>query len=1375
MKVSLDLKNQKNRNDAISFNGYRFTKSAQGYREFEVSYPYDETKDDCYLEVYKLDKDQFGNYYTTGRAYTKNKGDSYKMKAGSNRIDMMDEFGIADNQAFAYHYLLKAKDGRTFPRTRVDAGDIIDERRQDNDYRDIFNIVTPNKSNISKGGAMKLVIIDSQKVGYVYNQFNKVEIDENLKKRGESGIKTLANKFGGTLAGLEVAIDNGEYDNYDRIISLPIFTDDDFTAHCYWNKNCMQMVNSLGNINNYASLQRKMFAHGLNFVSDGAFVNEGLQGVHFKHLLKWGADSPYYNWFRASTLKEGPVSLGIFPKLEKYLSHKVVNSPYEYSQQGMKTYVSIKKNPHYDSKKPTYIQFFDSRLVTDAERKDTKHLLETYSKMSTDNVYKLHTHNDSIFPYSFEIDPETYNDSVKRLNDYNSRAYGAVRLDSSEGTRLVSKFENFVVDKKFESGFETWDANPDIAKLNFVFSNTDTIALKNLSGKDRRDEMERILRGNIQVQDYAVTSGKYWTQKTDDILRLYVAQTLRAVDSENPQQVYNQIMQLSNNKVFPASLKSEVSFDEVENVLFGTYNDKRVLSNEDKRSQILEGLMSTPLDTIEFGDNLVATLASPLISKRASTKSEIGVSRYDLYKAGNPNLSDKYRKTYEQMDKIYVEKMLPYAEEILTKVDEKLPSDKKLFDGENVTEFGKYVLPLVTQDLAKFIIVSSLAPNIDVAIQKFNGEISYDYKALKNVSLQTIGVKYPPTPEAEAEMVLDAIKKGMKNLDDTEYSELCESIYKTIKDTNLESFKLADLIIDKAQAGLDWRIDATKDIADVEALRNGHNTFDYTWRAVTDFWSKFAQGVLEKNPNAYMVAEITDADNLYDNGYGGHAGTYRSAGKYSNKRDIVPKFLRDTGMTSKANYSFFFNDLSQLFTKNFETGAKFDDPQYAESRIHDIMVGEHPFIRQSSLESLMYSYTFVGNHDKPRALHCAALDMGLFYSDLNNVDNRAARKTAYQILEDKFFEDISDNKVAMYDFSAVSPKAIAMADAIRPALINVLEDYKRKYHYSDEEFNNAFVAISRSVSDLAQGRFGHKHFDPEAFGIKPIDVAISMVLKQAVDVHGLRLNQDQLKSYEDDVFEKVMTPAMTKLLGIMKYLVALPGMPTLFDGDDVGATGYDSKTKNMYLQGRQRVHDEWITEGSDKYKKFIAQYKEYFDDIMSVRKNPKCNALNNGAIFTLPLNSADGGKVKVSSILRLAPDGRMALSIFNPTGLHYNHRANYSQNNIDVDRLYLDEYFDKNEGVAGLRPGLIFRNAKNDNDMYRVNCDKDGKYYISGIYNNKDVPIHLNDTTLILYYEPEAISRTYSGANSVIPDANFISNAYKVKNDERGRNLELVH
>ena len=87
----------------------------------------------------------------------------------------------------------------------------------------------------------------------------------------------------------------------------------------------------------------------------------------------------------------------------------------------------------------------------------------------------------------------------------------------------------------------------------------------------------------------------------------------------------------------------EITQEEVNNVIDGFYNSTRKLSTADTKSQVLEGLMNTPLDSFEFGDNLVAVLASPLISKRATNAKDVGVSRYDLYKQGNKNLKLKYK------------------------------------------------------------------------------------------------------------------------------------------------------------------------------------------------------------------------------------------------------------------------------------------------------------------------------------------------------------------------------------------------------------------------------------------------------------------------------------------------------------------------------------------------------------------------------------------------------------------------------------------------------------------------------------------------------------------------------------------------------------
>ncbi len=1361
MKVNLNLEDVKK--TSLSFAGYKAAKDENGFRVYEFSYPFDENKEDCYLEIYRLDKDKYNNYFSAGKVYSRNGDDRIKLSSGVNQIDIADQFGIEDNAPFAYHFVLVDKNNG-FYNYRIDVGDSIDER-SDGDKSKIYNIVIPTKSSLSRGGAMKLVIIDSQKVGYVYNDKNLIVKDEKLEQRGRNGVKTISNKFGGTLAGLEKSVDNGEYDGYGRIISLPVFTDDDFSAHAYWNKNCMQTAISLGNINNYASLQRKMFAHGLNFVSDGAFVNEGLQGVHFKDLLKWGENSPYLHWFKASGIKDNPLSLGVFGKYSKYTSHKIVNSPYRYTQD-IDGKISIYSNKQYNPEKPTYIQFFDTRLVSDEEKKDTTTLIKSYSKTNTNNVYDLHTHNDEVFPYAFEINPETYNENVKRLMEYNELAQRPLRLNSAQASRILSKFSNFNVEEKFESGFETWDANPDIAKLNFVFSNADNKELKNLPPDERRIERERRLRGNSQVQDYVVESGKYWTRKTDDILRLHIAQNLKNVSRENPSKVYSEILSISDGKILPKSVKAEVSKTEVKNVLNDLYNHKRILSYNDKHDSILEGIMNTPLDSIEFGDNLVSVLASPLVAKRASVPEEIGVSKFDIYKQGNKNLPKEYKKTYEKMEGLQKYELYNYVESVLNSVNAKLPENSKIFEKDEVTEYGRYVLPIILPEITKYAVVKSLAPKSKININSKTGEISYNYKELKNIHLQTIGINNPSSPEEEAFEVIKKISDGMKNLDSSLKSEIVDSISKTLKGTDVKSFQLADLIIDKTQSGLDWRIDATKDIADVESLRNSYSNFEFTWNQVIDFWKKFNNAVIKENPNAYMVAEVTDEETLYNDGWGSRSGKFQSV------NDIVSKFQRETGMTSTANYKYFFTDIPKFFTRGFEDGSKLsEDSAYMQKFLHDKMIGGGSYLKSSSLESILYSYTFVGNHDKPRALHGAALDLDLFYADLTYPQDYKHREMAYRMVNDRFIGEVDPNKINYFDYSAISPKAIAMGYAIRKAAIGVLEDYKWNNKISQSEFDKAFVAISKAVSDLSQGKFDGKRFDADAFGIKPFDVSINMVLKQAKNNYGLKLPNNVEKHYEDDVFEKAIDPAISKLLGMMKYLVALPGMPTLFDGDDVGATGYDTKTKNMYLQGRQRIHDEWLDESDSKYKKFIAKHKKEFDEVMSLRKRPELNALNNGAVYMLPVQSAfaPGGKeVKLPTILRQSTDGRMAISIFNTSGLHYDHEKYYSPNHLKLDAIRLNGGKNDNGhdvrmdgaygvGLTGLKPGMVFVNAKDSKDKYYIN-EHNGEYFLKRGTDNGTITV--DDSTLILYHVPEKTPLSFTGNNRVKPSFKFVAKAY---------------
>lgn len=106
----------------------------------------------------------------------------------------------------------------------------------------------------------------------------------------------------------------------------------------------------------------------------------------------------------------------------------------------------------------------------------------------------------------------------------------------------MTKAENFNYEGKFEGGKEDWDANVDVAKLNYSFSNYNTEFMKKHIPMERRNEYRAMIeRKNTEVKDYAITSAQYWTKKTNQILNLYVAQNLKHVNSKNADKVMEQI------------------------------------------------------------------------------------------------------------------------------------------------------------------------------------------------------------------------------------------------------------------------------------------------------------------------------------------------------------------------------------------------------------------------------------------------------------------------------------------------------------------------------------------------------------------------------------------------------------------------------------------------------------------------------------------------------------------------------------------------------------------------------------------------------------------------------------------------------------------
>lgn len=1388
MKVSLNLNQPKVRNN-INFQGYKPTKSQYGDKEHEFNFVYDDSKYDCYLELYSVAKDVNNNYYVTDilKRYDDNPYNNelgVKLQSGkATKVNLSADYDVAPDEAFAYHYKLYPKGTHRDPIYATDPGNKIDERGQKHTPYDIYNIVSDKASTSSKGGAMKLIIPDNYNVVWKYDNTNKIvkKSDEEIKSLLTSS-KNFANKIGGSLAGIEKDLDDGKLDNFTRIVTTPLFTDDSVSAHAYWNKNCFQMANSLGNINNYASVQRKMFAKGINLVSDGAYVNEGLEGIHFQNVLKWGDKSPYFNWFNISGLQDSPLSLGVFGKKLEHVTHRLVNSPYEFTQKPDGT-ISI-KSVKYDKNKPTYIQIYDDRLVN-AEKLSDKELIEAYDKFDK-NYLDINNHNDTVVPYSFQINPETYKKNVKLLSEYNKKSANKLDLKSGEATRAVAQFEYFGLDGKHESGFYTWDANPDIAKLSFVPSHAETQSLRNIVDPTERKEKAALLKQkNMEVQDYAISSAQYWTKKTNQILNLNAAQHLKNIDNKNAHAIFETINKQKDGKVFPKDL--DVSEKIVKNVINNSYDLKGPDTENLYKDAIVQGLMDLPLDAIEVGDDIAGVLSSPYISKRATKEDQIGVSRFDLYKDGNPQIKPEYEKAYRQTNRMYTQEMATLATGVLANVNDKLPENSKLFDKSgNTTEYGKYVLPLLTAEIARFAIIKGVSPKAEFNYDNETGEISYDYKNLKKTSLTEMKI-IADSPEDEAISVIKKLRNNIGKIENSDKDKLAKALFKSIKGTDTNSFKLAEMIVDRSQAGLDWRIDATKDIGDIESVRNGKTDFEYTWNQVINFWSKFTDAVKEYHPDAYIAAEVTDEGSIYTRGYGEKSGA-----RFGDTKEAVKKLINEAGFTTTANYTYFSSNLTGIFGKLFadENGVERGTEQGLA--VLKQLVGDGNFLNSEPLESLLYTYTFAGNHDKCRALEGFAMDMGIVYSDLTDPANFDYRRRAYKVLHGMGYGDIPSNRaIEAYNYDRVSPLAIAKGESI----ISGMGKAKERIGLSQERKDYVYGKMLQAIKNLAQGNYKDKIIEADGFGTKDYNIALDIVLDEMDYLEpnqNMRLNTDEKRKLKNETMRRIIDPAMSKLLGQTKFLVALTGNPTLFAGDELGSTGYETTTKNIYLQNRNVIHNEWVDPSSSDYKEFVKTFKDNIDYQFALRKRAELEPLNSGTPFALKeqnakytkinyndeldhskgISSEEHGKTQVSALLRQCPDGRMTISVFNTAGLNHEYDKYYTPAELTMNCIDLNQGYGGNAGLrCGLKSGMMFKSADpNDHTEYYVN----DKNQITAAGGN---PIHIKDTTLILYNVPSN-QPTFTGRRTMYnPQYNFVSKPYVQVNKQEcsvGKKLELV-
>lgn len=864
-----------------------------------------------------------------------------------------------------------------------------------------------------------------------------------LAKGKEANRRNHFYNYGGKLSDMSAKIPEIKKLGVKRLLSTPVFGDDVLSNHGYWTTNPYITTSNKGTLKDFKKIQVDLYKNGMGFIADGAFVNEGMEGIHIADVIKHGENSPFFHWFETHNFKDsGGLQMGLLPiNKEAYENCDVhmVNSPYTHRTENKK--IITEKNKNYDPNKPTFAQIYDKRLV----KAEDKAVWTNGDPIRGYHGYdpKMKTYMDSVQPVAIEVPAEEVSKKFKQLNG----------KELGEGIQLkdkLSAWDNFSFVRSDKSGGVTlWDGNKDIAKLMFMRPESKMAELS------QKYDATKLKAATCQVQDYIVGVGKYWTETVDKTLTEHTAKNLGDVlkGEKDSKKIISALDELSKKEIISPDVskliaKGEINAETIANILDKTKENnphEKYLANTPKT--VKEAVLNTQLDGIEFPREIATLVSSPHLKKLANTEDQIGLSRSKLLE--HPEYKNM-SKTYQKMDKVLQDVVTPKVIEIIKSNDE---LSKNLLDGNELKKGAEHTFRLISDDIVKSVVMKSVSdykPKFDNEgnMEWTQKDVAKFHDATRKNRLYKGGSSH----EDEVNNFINSLKEGMSRITADDKKEIADSMNKRVKNVDSDIVKISKLILHKTESGLNWRIDAAKDVADideirrVQALRNeaynkargpilkqvneGVHSFDNdkqlddfkniltkkiestddinkvnaylkkhpvkevskaiadadtTYKEnlgfVTKFWTKFRFGVGESNSKSYGICEFTDLPGM-DKGWIDSVMT-------------EAKSLDTTGFTTQTNYNYLYSMPQQLVHDCGEMGDMFGEANtikgfaslketlgFNPSDVGGDGINYAPARMLNSVhDHAVFSHVAQGNHDKPRILHSFTLASNEFKND----------------------------------------------------------------------------------------------------------------------------------------------------------------------------------------------------------------------------------------------------------------------------------------------------------------------------------------------------------------------------------------------------------
>lgn len=626
------------------------------------------------------------------------------------------------------------------------------------------------------------------------------------------------NRYGGNETALQTMLPMLHQVGIRSILTKPFIGGDNLSAHRYWTVDPFVLNDSFTSKKAFQGFINTTLDHGMKLYNDGAFVNQGLNGAQFFSLLTDQKNSPYWHWFTHTDknnqqrinhsgkltlprLSHNGMTLGILPTRPTSNGHRKLDfNHFEFR------IVNDPDTRTYDRRKPTLIELYDPSTQT----KDGQPLHANRSIINSE---------DSVHNYRFPVSVDELREKKRRIAQQH--------LDGPARKSVMMEWSQFrLKEASADDSTYKWDGQTSVAKMNTK---------------------------NPEVVNYLRDAVGYWTRYVSNTYTERVARALSQAQDKTPNANPDALIRAITNpsaKPSPDYALPKVELPQIETLtpaeIQQALEDTNQVASADLPRALASGLLKHyPLMALELPVMFKSILSYPDLSDVLSgtapggfpkfwrEKVQRGLSTLPVIGRSFENFEQQLTRTFDQINA----QLSPEARE-------------KLKDPK--------VASLLYESLGEAVFMK-LFTGLDVLDPQTQANLTQE--RIEEALYQTTPSRIVQNnPTSASKLLPGFMKRQLKQIDTVTLAHLMEQ---RLQDLDPQWVALAKAVLNKREFGLNWRLDAAKDVADMDRVLNEEPAdrapvFQEEMQFVRKFWNSLNQSIRQEFPKASLIGELTD-------------------------------------------------------------------------------------------------------------------------------------------------------------------------------------------------------------------------------------------------------------------------------------------------------------------------------------------------------------------------------------------------------------------------------------------------------------------------------------------------------------------------------------